>query len=56
MFNQSKKTLSAQTSNSLLTLAVAPAKVIRGCQIHNQAVDAISRLGNRPLVVGGDSL
>ncbi|MGB3641592.1 MAG: iron-containing alcohol dehydrogenase family protein [Rivularia sp. (in: cyanobacteria)] len=54
MFNQSKKTLSAQTSNSLLTLAVAPAKVIRGCQIHNQAVDAISRLGNRPLVVGGD--
>ena len=54
MFNQSKKTLSAQTSNLLLTLAVAPAKVIRGCQIHNQAVDAISRKGNRPLVVGGD--
>lgn len=52
MFNQSKNTLKAE-SNSLLTLAVAPAKVIRGCQIHNQAVDAIGRLGNRPLIVGG---
>lgn len=50
MFNQSK----AQTSNSLLTLAVAPAKVIRGSQIVNQAVDAISRNGNRPLIVIGD--
>lgn len=55
MLNQSKKTLSAQTSNSLLTLAVAPAKVIRGSQIFNQAVDAISRLGNRPLIVGGSA-
>lgn len=54
MFNQSKTTLSAQPSNSLLTLAVAPAKVIRGSQILNQAVDAISRKGNRPLVVSGD--
>ncbi|MEB3215966.1 MAG: iron-containing alcohol dehydrogenase family protein [Nostocales cyanobacterium 94392] len=47
MFNQSKKTLS-------LTLAVAPTKVIRGSQILDQAVDDISRLGNRPLVIGGD--
>ena len=54
MFHQSNKALSAQTSNSLLTLAVAPARVIRGNNILNQAVDAISRLGNRPLVVGGD--
>lgn len=54
MFHQSTKPLSATTSNSLLTLAVAPAKVIRGSQVLSQAIDAISRLGNRPLVIGGD--
>lgn len=54
MSNQSTKTLSPQTSNSLLNLSIAPAKVIRGSQILHQAVEAISRLGNRPLVVGGD--
>ncbi|MEA5596947.1 iron-containing alcohol dehydrogenase family protein [Rivularia sp. UHCC 0363] len=47
MLNQSKK-------SSFLSLAVAPAKVIRGYQILDQTVDAISRLGNRPLVIGGD--
>ena len=47
MLNQSKK-------SSFLTLAVAPAKVIRGSQILDQTVDAIARLGNRPLVIGGD--
>ena len=41
-------------SNKILTLAVAPAKVIRGFQIGDRAVDAISRLGNRPLIIGGD--
>ncbi len=41
-------------SNQILTLAVAPAKVIRGFQIGDRAVDAISRLGNRPLIIGGD--
>lgn len=55
MLNQSKKTLSAQTSNSFFTLAVAPAKVIRGSRILNQAVSSISRLGNRPLIVSGNS-
>ncbi|MDY6900830.1 MAG: iron-containing alcohol dehydrogenase family protein [Cyanobacteriota bacterium] len=55
MLNQSKKTLSAQTSNSVLTLAVAPAKVIRGSQILNQAISSIIRLGNRPLIVSGNS-
>ena len=53
MFNKSNTTLSDQTSNSLLTLAVAPAKVIRGSNISSEAVDAISRLGNRPLIVAG---
>lgn len=55
MLNQSKKILSAQTTQVPLTLAVAPAKVIRGNNVLNQAVDAISRLGNRPLIIGGDS-
>ena len=54
MLNQSKKTLSAKTSNSFLTLSIAPAKVIRGSQILNQAVSYISRLGNRPLIVSGN--
>ncbi|MEM6401445.1 MAG: iron-containing alcohol dehydrogenase family protein [Cyanobacteria bacterium P01_D01_bin.116] len=54
MFNQSKKPLSARTSNSFLTLAVAPAKVIRGSQILEQAVSFISRLGNCPLIVSGN--
>ena len=54
MLNQSKKTLSAKTSNSFLTLSIAPAKVIRGSQILNQAVSFISRLGNRPLIVSGN--
>lgn len=54
MFNQTKKTLNARTSNSFLTLAVAPAKVIRGSQIFNQAASSISRLGNRPLIVSGN--
>ncbi len=53
MLNQSNITLKPQTSNSFLTLAVAPAKVIRGCQILTTAVDAISGLGNRPLIIGG---
>ncbi|MEM9926775.1 MAG: iron-containing alcohol dehydrogenase family protein [Cyanobacteria bacterium P01_D01_bin.50] len=54
MLNQSKKTLSAQKSNPSLTLAIAPTKVIRGFQILDGAADAISGLGNRPLIIGGD--
>ena len=46
--------MSAKTSNSFLTLSIAPAKVIRGSQILNQAVSYISRLGNRPLIVSGN--
>ncbi|AFY58970.1 glycerol dehydrogenase-like oxidoreductase [Rivularia sp. PCC 7116] len=55
MLNQSKKTLISQTSNPVLTLAVAPAKVIRGSRISEQAILSISRLGSRPLIVGGSS-
>jgi glycerol dehydrogenase-like iron-containing ADH family enzyme len=46
--------LSTQTSNSLFTLTIAPAKVIRGAGALTNCGDAISRLGNRPLILGGD--
>ncbi|HEY9644620.1 MAG TPA: iron-containing alcohol dehydrogenase family protein [Coleofasciculaceae cyanobacterium] len=43
------------TEPSLLpVLSVAPAQVIRGAGILQQAGAAIARLGQRPLVVGGD--
>ncbi|QLE56696.1 iron-containing alcohol dehydrogenase family protein [Nostoc sp. TCL26-01] len=56
MSNQlSNQTLSTQTPNSLLTLAVAPAKVIRGSDILQAAVGEIAKLGDRPLIVAGNS-
>ncbi len=56
MPNQSAEKLSTQTSSSLSVLTVAPAKVIRGCQILTEAYPAIARLGSRPLIVGGSTL
>ncbi|MBH8566482.1 iron-containing alcohol dehydrogenase family protein [Nostoc sp. CENA67] len=58
MHNQliSTQTLSTQTSSSLFTLAVAPAKVIRGCGVLQEAAAEIARLGSRPLVVAGRTL
>ncbi|MEH2060768.1 MAG: iron-containing alcohol dehydrogenase family protein [Nostoc sp.] len=47
--------LSTQTSSSLLTLAVAPAKVIRGSGVLQAAVAEIACLGSRPLIVAGKS-
>ncbi|MGI2907627.1 iron-containing alcohol dehydrogenase family protein [Tolypothrix sp. VBCCA 56010] len=47
-------TLSTQTSNSLFTLTIAPAKVIRGAGALTSCGEAISRLGNRPLILAGD--
>jgi glycerol dehydrogenase-like iron-containing ADH family enzyme len=52
MLNQLTQ-MSTQTATPLLTLAVAPAKVIRGSQILTQATDAIAQLGTRPLIIGG---
>ncbi len=52
MPNESLAELSTQTSNSLF-LAVAPARVIRGSQVLAAAVDEITRLGKRPLIIGG---
>ncbi len=46
--------MSTQTSNSLFTLTIAPAKVIRGVGALTNCGEAISRLGNRPLILGGD--
>ncbi|MBW4595067.1 MAG: iron-containing alcohol dehydrogenase family protein [Brasilonema angustatum HA4187-MV1] len=54
MYHQSTKTLSTQTSSPLLTVSVAPAKVLRGSDILAQASDAISQLGSRLLIIGGE--
>jgi glycerol dehydrogenase len=43
-----------QTATNVLMLAVAPAQVLRGVQILSQSGDEIAKLGNRPLIVGGD--
>ncbi|GAX40662.1 iron-containing alcohol dehydrogenase [Tolypothrix sp. NIES-4075] len=46
--------MSTQTSNSLFTLTIAPAKVIRGAGALTNCTEAISRLGTRPLILAGD--
>ncbi|MBD2343815.1 iron-containing alcohol dehydrogenase family protein [Anabaena subtropica] len=51
----SNQTLSTQTPSSLITLAVAPAKVIRGSHILQTAAAEIAKLGSRPLIVAGNS-
>lgn len=43
-----------QAPSSLLSLTVAPARVLRGFQALEQSGEAIARLGQRPLVLGGD--
>lgn len=53
MSNQLTEESSVSTSSSLLTLAVAPAKVIRGFGILADSSQAIKSLGNRPLLVAG---
>ncbi|MEH1923735.1 iron-containing alcohol dehydrogenase family protein [Nostoc sp.] len=47
--------LSTQTSSSLLTLTVSPAKVIRGSGVLQAAAAEIAYLGSRPLIVAGKS-
>ena len=42
------------STSAIFTLSVAPAKVLRGDRILEQAGNAIAHLGNRPLIVGGD--
>ena len=42
------------STSTIFTLSVAPAKVLRGDRILEQAGNAIAFLGNRPLIVGGD--
>jgi len=43
-----------QAPTSLLSLSIAPTQVLRGDRALLQAGDAIARLGQRPLVVGGN--
>ena len=43
-----------QAPTSLLSLMVAPAQVLRGYQALSQSGEEIARLGQRPLVVGGN--
>jgi glycerol dehydrogenase-like iron-containing ADH family enzyme len=50
----SPQTLSTQAASSLLTLAIAPAKVICGVSIFPAAIAQIASLGSRPLIVAGD--
>ncbi len=47
--------LSTQTSSSILTLTVAPGKIIRGSGVLQAAPAEIARLGSRPLIVAGNS-
>ncbi|MEH2141464.1 iron-containing alcohol dehydrogenase family protein [Nostoc sp.] len=57
MSNQlsTQRSLSTQTSSSLFTLTVAPAKVIRGSEVLQAAAAEIACLGSRPLIVAGES-
>lgn len=41
-------------SNSVVSLMIAPAQVVRGFGAIEQVGDSIARLGSRPLLVGGD--
>lgn len=43
-----------QASSSLISLTVAPTKVLRGFQALELSTEAIASLGKRPFVVGGD--
>ncbi|WP_413174411.1 iron-containing alcohol dehydrogenase family protein [Anabaena azotica] len=45
---------STQTASSLLTLTIAPAKVIRGAGVLSSTVAEIAKLGTRPLIVAGN--
>jgi glycerol dehydrogenase-like iron-containing ADH family enzyme len=42
------------TTDSLVTLTIAPAQVVRGFGALENVGDAIARLGSRPLLIGGD--
>lgn len=53
MPNKLTEKSSTPTSNSLLNLAVAPAKVTRGSGVLANSSQAITSLGNRPLLVAG---
>ena len=43
-----------QAPTSLLSLAIAPTRVVRGDKALAESGNAIAQLGNRPLIVGGE--
>ena len=43
-----------QTAPNLLSLSIAPGRVVRGAGALAQSGEAIARFGHRPLIVGGD--
>ncbi|MFB2736624.1 iron-containing alcohol dehydrogenase family protein [Umezakia ovalisporum] len=49
------KTVFTETSGSLLTLTVAPTKIIRGAGVLQTAAAEINLLGIRPLIIAGNS-
>jgi glycerol dehydrogenase len=53
---QSKRLKMNQAPTALLSLTVAPTQVLRGSQAVKLSGDAIARLGQRPLIVGGDRI
>jgi glycerol dehydrogenase-like iron-containing ADH family enzyme len=42
------------STTTLITLAIAPAQVVKGNGILSEMGETIARLGQRPLVIGGD--
>ncbi|MGF1542128.1 MAG: iron-containing alcohol dehydrogenase family protein [Pleurocapsa sp.] len=49
-----KKTTQTTTQTNLISLSIAPTRVLRGEECLRESGNAIALLGNRPLVVGGD--
>lgn len=49
-----KSACNPQTAPNLLSLSIAPGRVVRGAGALAQSGEAIARFGHRPLIVGGD--
>lgn len=49
-----KSTNTADTATTLLSLNIAPGRVVRGVDALAQSGEAIANFGHRPLIVGGD--
>ncbi|NET39073.1 MAG: iron-containing alcohol dehydrogenase family protein, partial [Cyanothece sp. SIO1E1] len=54
MMSSSSRSSTSPIDLTLTPLTVAPTQVMRGAAVLAEAGEAIARLGQRPLVVGGD--